>query len=323
MERSVLILTQQFDLVADRIVKELEARAVPVFRYDLCEFPEESTLEYRLDSQGGFTGSLRTPYRQIDLEHTRSVLYRRVSDLQPGTDVPFGARGFIHQEAHASFWGAFLSMPCVWVNHPASIAKAEYKPYQLRVAGACGLSIPPTLITNNPNSVISFAEEHGRIIYKTLRPLGTAIESIDAFSPVFTSEVDVNDLDQVDRVRRTSHLFQPLVDKKFELRITIVGDQVFPASISYGNGPVITDFRTAAEGDLQYDVYDLPDEVTTQLRQLMKRLDLNYGAVDMLVTDAGEHIFLEVNPGGEWTWMERLTGMPICAALVDLLAGPE
>ena len=54
----------------------------------------------------------------------------------------------------------------------------------------------------------------------------------------------------------------------------------------------------------------------------MSELGLVFGAIDMICTPAGEHVFLEVNPGGEWGMLERDLGLPIADAIARALLLP-
>ena len=64
----------------------------------------------------------------------------------------------------------------------------------------------------------------------------------------------------------------------------------------------------------------LPGPVAARLRRLLRRLGLLYAAADLRRTDGGEHLFLEVNPSGQFLFVEERTGQPIAEALCDLLA---
>jgi glutathione synthase/RimK-type ligase-like ATP-grasp enzyme len=48
---------------------------------------------------------------------------------------------------------------------------------------------------------------------------------------------------------------------------------------------------------------------------------LNYGAIDIIVTPDGRHVFLEINPVGEFFWLERRPGLPVSDAIADVLLG--
>jgi glutathione synthase/RimK-type ligase-like ATP-grasp enzyme len=51
----------------------------------------------------------------------------------------------------------------------------------------------------------------------------------------------------------------------------------------------------------------------------MEHFGLNYGALDLILTPDGRHVFLEVNPVGEFFWLERCPGLPISKAIADIL----
>jgi len=67
--------------------------------------------------------------------------------------------------------------------------------------------------------------------------------------------------------------------------------------------------------------YQLPVEVEQKLLRLMDYFSLNYGAIDIILTPARKHVFVEVNPCGEFFWLERSPGLPISDAIADVLVG--
>jgi len=48
---------------------------------------------------------------------------------------------------------------------------------------------------------------------------------------------------------------------------------------------------------------------------------LSFGAIDLLLTPTGEYVFLEINPNGQWYWLELITGIPLTNAMCDVLTG--
>jgi glutathione synthase/RimK-type ligase-like ATP-grasp enzyme len=52
----------------------------------------------------------------------------------------------------------------------------------------------------------------------------------------------------------------------------------------------------------------------------MRRLGLEYGAIDLRLTPDGEYVFFEVNPAGQFLFVEHACGLPISAALAARLA---
>src|SRR5947207_1973002 len=153
-ESPVLVLTDVIDPTADLVVAELEARDVPVMRCNPGDFPQKLTLAARLDGER-MTGRLVYADRhigrhdEIAWEAVRSVYYRRPSAFRLSEHVPEQWRFWAAQEARQGFGGIISGLPR-WLNHPTDNAFAEYKPVQLRLATECGLTVPCTLITNDP-----------------------------------------------------------------------------------------------------------------------------------------------------------------------------
>jgi glutathione synthase/RimK-type ligase-like ATP-grasp enzyme len=127
------------------------------------------------------------------------------------------------------------------------------------------------------------------------------------------------DLGLMDQVRYAPVIFQELVPGGRDIRATVVGDQVFAAEIRADQSAYEFDFRIDS-AHAPISEYRLPEPVQERLLALMRRLGLRYGAADFRVAPDGDHVFLEVNPAGQWLFVEYATGQPIAAALADLLA---
>ncbi|MCG8395012.1 MAG: hypothetical protein MI745_18215, partial [Pseudomonadales bacterium] len=139
---------------------------------------------------------------------------------------------------------------------------------------------------------------------------------------MFTNTVSDADLEHLESLQYGPCTFQENVPKAFELRVTIIGDKVFAASIdSQQSAKTVTDWRRDGIGLIQdWQPYDLPIDIEQKLLRLMHRLRLNYGAADFVVTPDGRHVFLEVNPAGEFFWLEKFSPhFPLSAAIADRL----
>jgi hypothetical protein len=119
-------------------------------------------------------------------------------------------------------------------------------------------------------------------------------------------------------VARTAHLFQEWVDKAYEVRLTVVGEQLFAARIDAGSSRARTDWRSDYRS-LTYSLVEPPNQVTRAVHRLMFDLHLTYGALDFVVTPDGRWVFLELNPNGQWGWIQLATGQPIAAAIAERL----
>ena len=121
-----------------------------------------------------------------------------------------------------------------------------------------------------------------------------------------------------DRVRLAPVIFQECIPGGFDIRVTMVGDRVFPAEIRAGESAYDLDFRVDTE-HAPIAVHALPGAVEDRLRVMMRRMGLRYGAVDLRRSPEGDYVFLEINPAGQWLFIELATGQPISAALAELL----
>ena len=175
-------------------------------------------------------------------------------------------------------------------------------------------------MTNNPEAVRRFAHEcTGGMVMKTLSSF--AIYEQGEQKVVFTSPVQSQDLDHLEELRYCPATFQEQVPKSLELRTTVVGDRVFTAAIdSQRSEKARFDWRRDGLGLIgDWEAYRLPAEIEERLLKLMRFFGLNYGAADFILTPAGRHVFLEVNPVGEFFWLEKNPGFPISATIADLL----
>lgn len=309
--RTVLVLTQPYDVTADCVVEELAMRGVPVFRCDPGEFPTTLTLVAELD--GAWRGSLRLPARQVSLDDLGCAYYRRPTVFELPEHLTAEERRWATREARMGLGGVLVTHPW-WLNHPDDIARAEYKPVQLRAAYAVGLSAPATLITNDPVAAERFVRERGGAVVK---PLGAGvITEAGTEKLICTSRVTADEIDET--VSFTAHLFQQSVDKAYEVRLTVVDETVFAVRIDAGSAADGLDWRTGYES-LSYSVVDVPDDVRDGVRRLLDRLGLRFGVLDFVVTPHREWVFLEIDPNGQWVWLQDATGLPIAAAIADAL----
>lgn len=204
-------------------------------------------------------------------------------------------------------------MPCLWVNDPAAVGSASDGLLQLRVAGQVGLEIPRTIITNDPAQARAFQSQlSGDIVTRAvghhrratnLQPLCTRGQILDAQA-----------LELMDEVALAPTILQENSSGWSRLRIYLVGDLVFPISIPMS---LVDAFIGYSES-----VADLPAEVQGQCRLLLRRLGLVFAAIDLARTRDGRYVFLDLIPAPTWLWLEERTGLPITAALVDLLTTP-
>ncbi|RCH66990.1 ATP-grasp ribosomal peptide maturase [Streptomyces sp. SDr-06] len=308
--RPVLVSTEYEDPTADAVITELNRRRVPVLRLDPGkDFPESVVLAAHLGPQG-WGGTLTYAGRTIDLGNVRALYHRRPSPYEPTADEQaacFGAR-----ENRRGLGGVLGALPgCLYLSHPQAIARAEYKPAQLATAATLGLTVPRTLITSDPAEAKSFAAEQPTI-YKPLH--ASAYFVGDEPAGIWAAPVEPGELDG--SVGHCAHLFQAQVAKVADVRVVVVGDQMFCAKILAPPG--VVDWRSAYR-NLTYEPITCPNAIDAALHRFLVRFGLSYGAFDFAVTADDVWWFLECNPNGQWGWLEAAAGLPIASAVADLL----
>ena len=115
-------------------------------------------------------------------------------------------------------------------------------------------------------------------------------------------------------------VIQEYVPKSLEVRATVVGSQVFAAAIhSQQSQRARHDWRHYDFDKTPHEAHTLPEGVSSLCIQLVQSLSLNFGAIDLVLTPDGRYVFLEINPSGQWLWIEELTDLPIGDAIADCL----
>lgn len=317
---TVLVLTQPGDTTADFVVKELDHRGSQVFRADMGDFPLSLRVSAWFD--GSWRGEIRSPDGSVDLRDIRSVYVRRPTGFTFPPSMTDAEERFAAREARRGIGGLLLSLPCSWVNHPSRTADAEYKPFQLATAVACGLDVPRTVITNIPGDAAKHSAHLGAsAVYKTFA--SASVADGEKVKLIYTNPVTASDLADA-RVALTAHQFQQRVPKVRDVRATVVGKRVFAANILVnGDTPGgLLDWR-ADYNALRYEPVSLPDSVESSLLAMTDRLGLSFAAADFVVTADDQHYFIDLNPGGQWGWIQEATGLPIAAAIAAHLTGED
>ncbi len=312
---TVLVVAQAQDATADLVVDALLARGIDVARIDTADFPGLMSLAAtpdRVDSPGW----LCSRERRIDLASVCSVYRRQPAQFAFPAGLSAPEQRFATLECTYGLGGVLSAQPWRWIDHPAVVADAGYKPRQLRVAAECGLTVPRSLVTNVGAQAREFAAEvREGLVYKSLFP-GVVTEQGEV-RIIYTSRLTADDLD--DRaIGMCCHLFQEWVPKEFDVRLTVVGDQFFAVAIHAGGSEAKVDWRCRYD-ELRYEVCETPDAVRCGVMTYMRMFGLVFGAFDFSVTSDGRWWFLECNPAGQWGWIAEETGLPIAEAIAGEL----
>lgn len=310
----ILAVSTQRDEHATTVLQHLDRMGEEAHLFDLSEFPQQVRLAMHYDlNKADESRLLLASGSEVDLASVKAVWWRRPQPLQiDGAIQRPSHRAFAYGEAHEALNGLWLSLRSRWVNHPVATETAGRKAHQLRLAQRIGLPMPRTCITNDPDTARGFIDSvEGSVIYKAFS--ATEQEWRE------TRMVREDEMTALDNVTFTPVIFQEYIEASVDLRITIIGDQIFPAAIYSQETTYPVDFRMDMNR-ARIEPTELPEPFERKLREMMCHLGIVYGAIDARRTPDGRHVFLEVNPAGQWLFIEQRTGQQISAALADNLA---
>jgi MvdC family ATP-grasp ribosomal peptide maturase len=317
---AVLLLTHTGDFyTVDLVSQALARRGVRPIRVNTDLFPSSVKLSARAGDERVATLVTETG-EQISTAEVRGVWARKLWSPRMSDSLDERYRSMCVGESAAALEGFLDALHNArWVNDLDHQRNAENKQRQLRLATRAGLRVPRTLVTNDPTAARQFfAETDGQTVAKLLRPLTVSMDAAESF--VYTNRVREEDLAGADALRHCPMVFQELIPKAYELRVAYVAGECFAGALNAsGSSRGHTDWRRAAPEDCRWQKAQLPTEVATGLQTLMSALGLVFGAIDLICTPSGEHVFLEVNPGGEWGMLERDLGLPISEAIAEAL----
>ncbi|MFC3908683.1 hypothetical protein ACFORL_06280 [Legionella dresdenensis] len=199
-----------------------------------------------------------------------------------------------------------ISPAAWWVNDLKAAKTVNSKLYQLKIASACGLTIPDTLVSNNPVDVRTFALKHKYkgMIYKPFCSSFWFEEGRVKIS--YTVSLNFSDLPANSVLQNTPGIYQQQISKKYELRVTCFGDYLIAARLDsqqHADGKI--DWRAIPDGQMSVEPYELPASIADKIRQFMRKTGLVFGSLDFIVSTEGEYIFLEVNEQGQFLWLEQ------------------
>lgn len=300
----ILIITHKEDYTSDFIVNKLNQRNIKYKRLN-CEdiiddiFTVDKDLNFTFDGETNFS----------------SVWFRRTK-LPNIENQNINDKVYLLNEYEALLKNLFLTINAKWVSDPYSIYKAENKLYQLKIATDLGFNIPNTLVTNSKEKLKKFYIENSKNII--IKPLSQSkINNDNETEFIFTNVLKEEHINQIDKYDLTPCIYQERIEKLIELRVTVVGQNVFSAGVnSQTLETTKTDWR---KEKLEFFIVDIPTDIKEKCILLVENLNLKFGAIDLIKDKNGNYIFLEINPNGQWAWIENETGLKISDSIINEL----
>lgn len=188
----------------------------------------------------------------------------------------------------------------------------------LLLADKIGLNIPPTSVVTTKKQVRELKLKWNRIITKAIA-LGIDLESEEyILNGQRTEEVKDENIDIMSEYFSPS-LIQKYIVKKFEVRVFWYnGTLKSVAIIPLKKKPAQIDFRSDRES-LRMIPYTLKKETTSKINLLMTSLKMNYASIDLVVDENDNHIFLEVNPYGQYGFLSYAANFQLEKMIANII----
>jgi hypothetical protein len=346
----ILVIGEPGDAHLRHVSARLAERSIKYVSFDPRLYPASAQISVECDRQGAARYILACDGApSLDLGEVDAVWHRARARPSPGPAVPADQAWWVAETCTRFLTQLYESLDCRWIpERPApgrepfrqgdtappegaaawtglpsrgAAPSPENKLHQLAVAGRCGFTVPRTLATNSPERFLDFYEAcGGRLISKRAVNLAPLVGGVS--TRPYTVAVGRREAADSRAVRHAPALFQERVEKRVELRVTVVGSRVFAAEIrSQESRRQQVDWRHYPEhGQAQfYAPHPLPAAIEARCVAVVAALGLGFGAIDLILTPDGDYVFLEVNVNGQWAYLEEMLGFGISAAIAELL----
>jgi hypothetical protein len=311
----LFILTNSQDATASYLVPVLENSKIPFLRLDTDCLLSKIAITYSNGKPG-----IKIDGRWYNDTDVDCIWYRRPEQLKDSRFDDSPESRYTRSEWTEFIECFFAHVPIArWMNHPSRNALASRKLEQLTTAIELGFRIPDTLATQEPDELKQFYSSHsGQVIIKPLSNGYIERKGDECDSLIYTNRLTENHLDKLDDLKVCPALFQQYILKQSDVRITVVDSDIHAVKLcaADASGEQRCDIRRNNMSDVAYELIALPNNVEDCVRKLMRHYDLRFAAIDMAVSITGEWYFFEVNPNGQWAWLDLSAGTNIAASFV-------
>lgn len=316
MKTQILIISNKEDITTDFIVRKLLSHDVLFYRLNTEDIAHSVFVSLDFEKQVFIIYDSNLD-KHFNLLNFKSVYYRRPEiPLYKDDDLSAKERRYMQTEVAYTLEGIYSILESAyWISPVWAIRKAENKLYQLQLARQLGFHLPASIATNLPESFKAFSSNHNECIIKPVR--SGHIQDDTSPGVVYTNLLTTTPTDE--QIKVCPNYLQEHIEKKYDVRVTVVGDKTYAVRIeSQSTEATKVDWRRG-ENILPHEVIELPACVHNQCVAISKALGLQFGAIDYVIDRNGNFVFLELNPNGQWAWIENITGLDISGAISDLL----
>lgn len=316
MNKNILVITNGQEQGPDLVISKLRQNKACVFRLNIEKYPTQHN--HSINFNNILNGYISTADGVLNINDIDAVWYWKPKPCELPDDISNEVKDLIYNEVCTFLWSVYTCIDVKWINNPyvASKLLEDNKLYQLIKAKRIGFTVPHTYLGNSPEDIISFVDScDGDVVVKPFYTSCFQKENGEV-GAMFTRKITPADLVDRDSLSICPVFLQEYIPKLFELRITVIGSRIFACKIDSQNTEESKiDWRKGNISNMPHSEYVLSDSLKDKILKLMSELDIVYGAIDMIVTPKEEYIFLEINPGGRWEWIEQETNFDISGAI--------
>lgn len=309
----ILCITHSQDFYTiDLFFEYLNSKNIPYFRLNSDQLNHTQKISVSHDSF-----SITDEFgNRVESRDFTAVWHRKSWQIDCPTDLDSHyQKNFIseYESLRANIYSILQHLP--WINPFENEKKIDtHKMYQLQIAKKNGLIIPATLFSNDEEEILRFLKE--KCNNKAIAKLhGVISRNMNGENLISTTIIDENNVENLSDIIYCPMIFQPYIEKEYELRIVYIDGEYFTGKI---NNSENTDWRIIQDHYV-WSVYQLPKQIEDNLTLMMKEMGLYFGAIDMIRSTDGEYCFLEVNPQGEWGMLQKELNFPIAEKIADYL----
>lgn len=321
---NLLIVTSESDIHADVVINELQKTQINPIRLNSDSFIRNSTYFYEWQSSAvNFKRFLSFEDSLKESENIGVIWWRKPDKYVVFPEVTDDwAIKYCQEETESLIYSLCGLYPqAKWVNNYYNLRLPSHRINQIPVAKKIGLAIPPTLVTNSYKAIYDFLSKQGSCIIKPMRYSGFLHDGKQY--GCYTRSIDLETIEEFkDSIRLAPVFLQKRIAKKAEYRVTLIGKHHFVCRIDAQHtkdSDIALDWRVTEPEKLIHAPDKLPVEYISKLYKMLDEFGLNFGAFDIIRDDDNTLYFIELNPNGQWYWIEILTGMPMVKAMIELI----
>jgi len=298
---TVLVLTNSADVTSDFLCAKFKEAGIIYVRYNTDIDCSRAIFLYK-DTKP----CLKWGSNHLYAEHVSSIVLRRPKPIELNTDMDRYTKEHTIGEWAEALEGFLAHIDQeAWINHPANNSMASHKVEQLTRAKKCGLMVPLTIVTNDPISAEEFIRS--QVSGVIVKPLASGfIEREDNDTIIYTRLFEEQHFEILEQIRECPVMFQSRILKEIDVRVTVLDETVVAVALQAGDTIETQrlDIRRDNMNGVNYTVIDIPASVESSIKALLKSYNLRFGALDFGITKTGEWFFFEINPNGQWAWLD-------------------